>query len=61
MTMLFAVMDPLLVFMCASYTSVFYDAVLTLEENWDIVVDSVAKGTIPDVYDLDCCRPFLEV
>ena len=61
MTMLFAVTDPSLVFMCANFTSVFYDAVLTLEEHWDIVVDSVENGTIPDVYDLDYCRPFLEV
>jgi hypothetical protein len=61
MTMLFAVMDPLLVFMCASYTSVFYDGVLTLEEQWDVVIDGVEKGTIPDVYDIDYCRPFLEV
>ena len=61
MTMLFAATNPSLVLMRASFTSVFYDAVLTLEDHWDMVVDSVEKGTIPDVYDLDYCRPFLEV
>lgn len=61
MTMLFAVTDPSLLLMRASFTSVFYDAVLTLEDHWDIVVDSVEKGRIPDIYDLDYCRPFLEV
>lgn len=60
MTMFFAVTDPSLVSMRATYISAFYDAVLTLEEHWDIVIDSVEKGTIPDVYDLDYCRPFLE-
>ena len=47
--------------MRASYTSIFYDAVLILEEHWDTVVDAVENGTIPDVYDLDYCRPYLEV
>jgi len=61
MTMFFAVLDPALVFMRATYTSVFYDAVLILEEHWDTVIDAVEIGTIPDVYDLDYCRPYLEV
>ncbi|KIJ93846.1 hypothetical protein K443DRAFT_111444 [Laccaria amethystina LaAM-08-1] len=60
MTMFFAVLDPSLVFMRASYTSIFYDAVLILEEHWDTVIDAVENGTIPDVYDLDYCRPYLE-
>ena len=61
MTMFFAVTDPLLVFIGAVYTSIFYDAVLILEEHWDIVVDAIEKGTIPDVYDLDYCGPYLKV
>ena len=61
MTMLFSVTDPLLVFIRAAYISIFYDAILLLEEHWDIVVDAIEKGTIPDVYDLDYCRPYLKV
>ena len=61
MTMLFSVTDPLLVFIRGAYISIFYDAVLLLEEHWDIVVDAIEKGTIPDVYDLDYWRPYLEV
>jgi hypothetical protein len=61
MTMFFAVTDPLLVCIVAGYTSIVYDAVLSLEEHWDVVVDAIEKGTIPDVYDLDYCRPYLEV
>jgi len=45
MTMFFAVLDLSLVFMHASYTSIFYDAVLILEEHWDTVIDAVENGT----------------
>ena len=61
MTMLFAVTDPLLVFIGAVYTSIFYDAVLILEEHWDIVVDAIEKGKTPGVYDLGYCGPYLKV
>ena len=61
MTMLFAVPDPLLVFIGAVYTSIFYDAVLILEEHWDIIVDAIEKGKLPGVYDLDYCGPYFKV
>lgn len=62
MMMLFTVTDPLLAFIWAAYTSWnFYDTVLILEGHWDIIVEAIEEGKIPDVYDLDYCRPYLEV
>jgi len=61
MTMFFAVLNLSLVFMHASYTSIFYDAVLILEEHWDTVIDAIENRMIPDIYNLDYCRPHLEV
>lgn len=61
MTLFFAIMDQSLVFIRVTFASVFYDAIRTLEQYWDVVVDAIEKGTIPDVFDLGHCRRYLEV
>lgn len=61
MTLFFAIMDQSLVFIRVTFASVFYDAIRTLEQYWDVVVDAIEKGTIPDVFDLGHCKPYLEV
>lgn len=60
MTLFFAIMDQSLVFIRVTFASIFYDAIRTLEQYWDVVVDAIEKGTIPDVFDLGHCKPYLE-
>lgn len=61
MTLFFMIIDQSLVLICITFASIFYDAIQILEEYWDVVVETIKKGTIPDIFDLGHCKPYLEV
>ena len=61
MTTLFALIDPSLSVIEATYSILVYDAVYTLEEHWDTMVDAIQIGALPDIHDLGEYRPHIEV
>ena len=61
MVTLFALIDPSLSVMQAAFSTTIYDAVCTLEEHWDRMIDAIQIGVLPDIYDLGEYRPHIEV
>ena len=61
MTTLFALVDPSLVVMYSTFSTLIYDAVRTIEGHWDAMVDAIQLGVLPDIYDLGQYRPHIEV
>ena len=49
---LFALIDPSLSVMQAAFSTTMYDAVRTLEEHWDTMIDAIQIGALPDIDDL---------
>ena len=61
MTTLFALIDPSLSVIEGTYSILVYDAVCTLEEHWDAMIDAIQIGALPDIYELGEYGPHIEV
>ena len=61
MATLFALIDPSLSAMQSPFSTTIYDAVRTLEEHWDTMIDAIQIGALPDMYDLGKYRSYIEV
>ena len=61
MTALFALIDPSLSIIKSGFSTYVYDAVRTLEEHWDTMINAIRMGALPDIYDLGEYRPHIEV
>ena len=61
MVTLFALIDPSLSVMQATFSTTIYDAIRTLEEHWDTMIDAIQIGAVPNIYDLGEYRSHIEV
>ena len=61
MTTIFALIDPSLSVIESTYSILVYDAVCTLEEHWDTMIDAIQIGALPEIYELGKYRPHIEV
>lgn len=61
MATLFALIDPSLSVMQAIFSTSIYDAIRTLEEHWDTMIDAIQMGVLPDMYDLGEYQSYIEV
>ena len=61
MTTLFALINPSLSVISSTYSTLVYDAVHTLEEHWDTMIDAIQIGALPEIYELGEYRPHIEV
>ena len=61
MTALFALIDPSLSIIKSGFSTYVYDAVRTLEEHWDTMINAIQMGALSDIYDLGEYRPHIEV
>jgi len=61
MATLFALIGPSLSVMQAAFSTSIYDVVRTLEQHWDIMMDAIQLGALPDIYDLSGYRSHIEV
>ena len=61
MAILFALIDPSLSVMQSAYSTTIYDAVCTLEEHWDTMIDAIQIGSLPDMYYLGKYQSHIEV
>jgi hypothetical protein len=61
MTTLFALIDPSLSAMDTTFSTFVYDAVRTLEEHWERMIDAIQVGALPDIHDLGEYRSHIEV
>lgn len=58
---LFALAEPALAVLDANFSPVIHDFVCILEQHWDTMVDAIETGVIPDIYDLDDSKGYLQV
>ena len=61
MTVLFALIDPSLTTIRSGFSTYVYDAVRTLEEHWDTMINAIEMGALPDTYDLGEYQTHIEV
>jgi hypothetical protein len=61
MTALFALIDPSLSMIRSGFSTYVYDAVRTLEEHWDLMINAIQMGALPDICDLGEYRSHIEV
>ncbi|KAF8900298.1 GH3 auxin-responsive promoter [Gymnopilus junonius] len=60
MNSFFALMDPSIIFMNATLSTILYDAIRTIEQHWDTMIQAIEQGILPDVEDLGRYRTPLE-
>lgn len=61
MNSFFALLDPTVIFMNATLSTILYDAIRTIEQNWDTMIQAIEQGILPNVDDLAEYRTHLEV
>jgi hypothetical protein len=61
MSTLFALIDPSLSVTQSTFSTSINDAVHTLEEHWDTMINTIRIGAPPNIYDLGEYRPNTEV
>ena len=61
MNSFFALTDPSIIFMNATLSTILYDAIRIIEENWDMMVKAIEQGILPEVDGLGGYRKHLEV
>ncbi|KAH7908601.1 GH3 auxin-responsive promoter [Hygrophoropsis aurantiaca] len=57
---LFALAEEQLTFFYATYSTLFLDLIMFMEEEWSMLLDSIENGTIPDLEDTHHVREYLE-
>ena len=60
MTALFALIDHSLSMIRSGHSTYVYDAV-RLEEHWDLMINAIQMGALPDICDLGEYRTHIEV
>jgi hypothetical protein len=60
MSMLFSLTDPSIVFMSATLSTVLYDAIRAMEENWDEMIHAIETGNLPSIPSVEGHRLHLE-
>ena len=61
MTAFFALIDHSLSMIRSGHSTYVYDAVRILEEHWDLMINAIQMGTLPDICDLGEYRTHIEV
>lgn len=58
---LFALADPTLTRIAATFVTLFTDFALYIQEEWDMLLSSIRDGRIPDIEHIDHVRDYLQV
>ena len=61
MGMLFSLMDASIFLMFTTISTVLYDAIRTLEDNWDEMIQAIETGNLPVIPSVEGHRVHLEV
>lgn len=61
MSMLFSLMDASILLLSATISTVLYDAIRTLEDNWDEMIQAIETGNLPIIPSVEGHRVHLEV
>jgi hypothetical protein len=59
--MLFSLMDASILHMFFTISTVLYDAIRTLEDNWDEMIQAIETGNLPIIPSVEGHRVHLEV